>query len=164
LNSLLNGQGAAIGDTWFLAAGSIVAPGSYQALVCTAAGTIGSSGSFMPAGLVSLDANGNAWKLPQIRQGAPNTQTGSTYSVVDSDSSIIFNAGGTCTVTLPSPGSYSGRQMRFRTIANQAVVSASSNVVPLAGGAAGTAILAATAGKWAELESDGSVWQIMMAN
>jgi hypothetical protein len=49
-----------------------------------------------------------------------------------------------------------GRELFIRTIQNQAAVSASSDVVPLAGGAAGTAILAATAGKWARLKSDGS--------
>jgi len=43
-------------------------------------------------------------------------------------------------------------------------VSASSNVVPLVGGAAGTAILAATAGKWALAKSDGTNWQLMAGN
>jgi hypothetical protein len=37
-------------------------------------------------------------------------------------------------------------------------------VVPLAGGAAGTAILAATAGKYATLVSDGTNWIITQAN
>jgi hypothetical protein len=53
--------------------------------------------------------------------------------------------------------------LMVRTIQAQTVVSASSDVVPVAGGAAGTAILAATAGKWALLQSDGTNWQIMMA-
>ncbi|WP_176479108.1 hypothetical protein [Mesorhizobium sp. WSM3860] len=51
----------------------------------------------------------------------------------------------------------------IKTIQAQTVVSASSNVVPLAGGAAGTAILAATARKWATLVSDGTNWVIMQA-
>jgi len=34
----------------------------------------------------------------------------------------------------------------------------------MAGGSAAAAILAATAGKYAELQSDGSNWQIMSAN
>jgi hypothetical protein len=42
-----------------------------------------------------------------------------------------------------------------------AINSASSNVVPRAGGAAGTAIVSGTAGNWAELVSDGSNWVIM---
>ena len=52
----------------------------------------------------------------------------------------------------------------IKTIQAQTVVSASSNVVPLVGGAAGTAILAATAGKWATLVSDGTNWVIMQGN
>jgi hypothetical protein len=35
--------------------------------------------------------------------------------------------------------------------------------VPLTGGSAGTAILAATAGKWATLKSNGAAWQITQA-
>lgn len=95
----------------------------------------------------------------------PVTQAGSTYTVGSTDYSIIANnAGGTLTLTLPSAGSSNGRVILIRTIQAQTVVSASSNVVPLVGGAAGTAILAATAGKWAELQSDGTNWQIMAGN
>lgn len=93
-----------------------------------------------------------------------NTQTGATYTVVDNDTDIIANRAGTITLTLPSATNYLNRAIRVRTIQAQTVVSASSNVVPLIGGAAGTAILAATAGKWAELVSDGTNWQIMAGN
>jgi hypothetical protein len=51
-----------------------------------------------------------------------------------------------------------------KTITANTVVSASSNVVPLAGGSAGTAILPATDGAWATLVSDGTNWIIMQAN
>jgi hypothetical protein len=44
------------------------------------------------------------------------------------------------------------------------VNSASSNVVALAGGSAAAAILTATAGKFAALQSDGTNWNVMMAN
>jgi hypothetical protein len=37
-------------------------------------------------------------------------------------------------------------------------------VKPISSNTAGTAILAATAGKWAILQSDGSNWVIMAAN
>jgi hypothetical protein len=94
----------------------------------------------------------------------PNTQTGSTYTVGTADFSIIANASGTLTLTLPSPGLSFGRLLWVRTIAAQTVVSAGSNVVPLVGGSAGTAILAGTAGKWALLQSDGTNWQIMAGN
>ncbi len=97
---------------------------------------------------------------------APNTQTGAAYSIVDTDNYVIANRAGTVTLTLPDPTSvlYIGRTIRVRTIQSQTVVSASGNVVPLAGGAAGTAILAATAGKWADLTADGTAWQITASN
>jgi hypothetical protein len=65
--------------------------------------------------------------------------------------------------TLTAPASYTGRVVVMKTIQAQAINSASSNVVPLAGGAAGTAIVSGTAGNWAELVSDGTNWIIMKA-
>lgn len=94
---------------------------------------------------------------------APTTKT-TDYVLATTDHSLIFNCSGTCTLTLPSAVTYSGRLVVLKTIAAQTVVSAASNVVPQAGGAAGTAILAATAGKWSQLQSDGTNWQIMMSN
>lgn len=101
-----------------------------------------------------------------LSTSAPVTKT-ANYTVdsgAAKDSSIIFNGAGSLTVTLPTASSFSGRLIRIKTIAAQTVVSASSNVVPLVGGAAGTAILAATAGKWATLQSDGTNWIIMEGN
>lgn len=95
---------------------------------------------------------------------APNTQTGATYTVTDTDNWIIANRAGTITLTLPTASSYTGRAITVSTITANTVVSNASNVVPQAGGAAGTAILAATAGKWANLVSDGTNWQIMQSN
>jgi hypothetical protein len=66
-------------------------------------------------------------------------------------------------VTLPTASSWTGREFTIKTIAAFTVISNASNVVPLAGGAAGTAILAATAGTWATLVSDGTNWIIMQA-
>lgn len=82
-------------------------------------------------------------------------------TVADADHSITVNNAGTCTLTLPAAASYPNRVLELRTITANAVVSASSNVVPRAGGAAGTAILAATAGSWARLHSDGTNWHII---
>jgi hypothetical protein len=93
-----------------------------------------------------------------------NTQTGATYSVVDTDTDIVANAAGTMTVTLPAAATYKNRCLSFLTIANQTVVSASSNVVPITGGAAGTAMLSGTAGKWNRVCSNATNWQIMAAN
>ena len=94
--------------------------------------------------------------------GGLTSTSAATYTVGATDFSIIFNAG--CTVTLPTASSYTNRMLNVKCTSANAVNSASSNVVPLAGGAAGTSILAATAGKWAQLQSDGTNWIIMQAN
>ena len=91
---------------------------------------------------------------------APVTKT-ANYTVASGEYYIINNGAATLTATLPTPSTNVGRQIVMKTIAAFTVVSASSNVVPLAGGAASTPILAATAGKWARLVSDGTNWIIM---
>lgn len=118
---------------------------------------------------IQLDKyNGNVWREVNFRSrqhlAKPVTVTAATYTRRTGDDNLIFNTTATCTLTLPSAATYPGRIIRVRTIAAFAVNSASANVVPLAGGAAGTAILAATAGKFAVLQSDGANWQIMEAN
>lgn len=99
---------------------------------------------------------------PLIFGSGPNIQTGATYSLVASDYQVTFNASGSATITLGT--ATAGRILWLRTIAAQTVVSASSNVVPLAGGSAGTAILSGTAGKWALLQGDGTNWNIIAGN
>ena len=98
-----------------------------------------------------------------ISRGGPVTKT-ADWTVADNENWYISNRAATNTVTLPAAANYSGREIMIKTIQAQTVVSASSNVVPLVGGAAGTAILAATAGKWATLVSDGTNWVIMQGN
>jgi hypothetical protein len=94
---------------------------------------------------------------------APVTKT-ADFAVAATDSWIINNkSGSTCTVTLPSPASYSGRELTFHNYQAQTLVSASSNVVPRGGGAAGTSILLDVVGNWATLVSDGTNWIIMQA-
>lgn len=99
-----------------------------------------------------------------VSTASPVTLTGTSGSAGATDSSIIVNASGTFTLTLPPAASYSGRWLSLKSIAAQTVNSASSNVVPLAGGASGTALLTAAAGKWANLQSDGTNWIVMSAN
>jgi hypothetical protein len=80
------------------------------------------------------------------------------------DSWVINNkSGSTCTVTLPAPSAYGGRQVVFKNMQPQLLVSASSNVVPLDGISAGTAILLDVVGNWATMVSDGTNWVIMQA-
>ncbi len=94
-------------------------------------------------------------------RGAPVTTTDATYTVLDTDNWIIANRAGTVTVTLPAAASWTGRELMFRTIQAQTVVSNASNVIPRIGGSAGTAILPATDGAWATLVSNGTAWEIM---
>ena len=90
--------------------------------------------------------------------GAPVTKT-ANFSVASGDTWIINNkSGSSCTATLPTASSYTGRVLYFQNYQAQTLVSASSNVVPLAGGAATTAILEAVAGANATLVSDGTNW------
>jgi hypothetical protein len=116
-----------------------------------------------PSGIISPGST-QAVTIHLTPASGLTTQTGATYTVLDSDCDLIANRAGTVTYTLPAPASYLGRTLFIRTIQNQTAVSASANVVPLAGGAAGTAILAATAGKYARLKSDGTNWLITEAN
>jgi hypothetical protein len=117
-----------------------------------------------PPGAVLNPGNTQTVNIHISPASGVRTVTAAADTVADSDYDLIFNRAGTVTETLPAPGSYIGRCLVLRTIQAQAVVSASANVVPLTGGAAGTAILSAVAGKWARLKSDGAAWQIMEAN
>jgi len=92
---------------------------------------------------------------------APVTKT-ADFTVADNETWLINNkSGSTCTVTLPAASAWSGRQLTFKNIQAQTLVSASSNVVPIDSATAGTAILLAVAGNWATMVSDGTNWIIM---
>jgi len=92
---------------------------------------------------------------------APVTAT-SNYTVVTTDSWIINNkTGSSLTVTLPSASTNTGRELRFQNYQAYTVISASSNVVPQGGGAAGTAMLSASVGDAMTLVSDGTNWVMM---
>jgi len=85
------------------------------------------------------------------------------FTVGTSNWYINNKSGSTCTVTLPTASTFPGGYLTFQNYQAQTLVSASSNVVPQAGGAAGTAILLAVAGNWATMVSDGTNWVIMQA-
>ena len=92
---------------------------------------------------------------------APVTKT-ADFTVADNETWLINNkSGSTCTVTLPSPATYTGRTLTFKNMQAQTLVSASSNVVPIDSTSAGTAILLAVVGNWATMVSDGTNWIIM---
>jgi hypothetical protein len=114
------------------------------------------------ADALTLDGSQTAKFQAGILFSNYNAQTGATYTIVATDTAVSLNHSGGTVITLGT--ATNGRTLMLRTISADAVTSASSNVVPLAGGAAGTAILAATAGKWAVLQGDGTNWQVIAGN
>jgi len=113
-----------------------------------------------------------AWALAQsdgtnwvIIAGSPSSGdgttvqfiAGATYTVLDADLALSVNFAGTCTLTLPSAASFPGRKLYIRTITDNAVESASSDVDNLTGSPT-NAILSATGGSWTILISDGSAF------
>jgi hypothetical protein len=109
------------------------------------------------AGSITVATNG------QIHGGAPVT-TATDYTVAAGVTWVINNkSGSSMTLTLPTASTNVGREITVQNYQAQTVVSASSNVVPQGGGAAGTAILLDVVGNWATLVSDGTNWVIMAA-
>lgn len=97
--------------------------------------------------------------------GQSSATNSTTYTVGNDDYWItLYALPGTATVTLPSAGTSTGRQLYFRTQSAQAVISASNNVTALATGSLGNGILPATQGAWALLISDGTYWNIVASN
>lgn len=110
---------------------------------------------------VKDDADAISAAMPATAPGAITAD----HVVADTERWIINNkTGSACALTLPAAADFEGRELHVKTIQAQAVNSATSNVVPLIGGAAGTAIVTGTAGKWATLVSDGTSWIIMAGN
>jgi len=111
--------------------------------------------------VLTIAAGVPAWATSTI--SAPVTKT-ADFTLAATESWVINNkSGSTCTVTLPTPSTYTGRQVVFKNMQAQLLVSASSNVVPLDGTSAGTAILLDVVGNWATMVSDGTNWVIMQA-
>ena len=145
ITGLLYGNGTA------LAAATISAPLAYSA------GTLSITQSNTSTSGYLSSTDWNTFNNKQSTS-APVTYT-ANFSVATTDNWIINNkSGSSCTATLPAASSYSGRVLHFQNYQAQTLISASSNVVPLAGGAAGTSILLASAGDSATLVSDGSNW------
>ena len=134
-----------------------VAYGTGTAYAFTAAGTAGQT-------LISAGASTPTWATPVVNTvSAPVTKT-ANFTVADGEAWLINNkSGSTCTVTLPAAASWIGRQLIFKNMQAQTLVSASSNVVPIDSTSAGTAILLAVVGNWATMVSDGTNWVIMQA-
>jgi hypothetical protein len=100
----------------------------------------------------------------RLQPAAPTTVTTTPTTISTTEFSVLFNGAASITVTLPSAVNYSGMCLLFTNLAAFTVVSASSNVSPLGSATPGTAILAATIGTFAFMQSDGTNWRILMAN
>lgn len=129
------------------------------------------TGSVLPFGIYVGGAqqagfggtNSSMRSLGSFGTGVTVTNTAATYTVGQNDYAVRF-ATNNCTVTLPSASTFNGRILILLNYTAVSVTSASSDVVPLGSNTAGTAILAATAGKFAMLQSDGSLWYTLMSN
>jgi hypothetical protein len=134
-----------------------IAYGTGMAYAFTAAGTAGQV-------LTSAGVGTPIWTTPVVNTvTAPVTKT-ANFTVADGEAWLINNkSGSTCTVTLPAAASWIGRQLIFKNMQAQTLVSASSNVVPIDSTTAGTAILLGVVGNWATMVSDGTNWIIMQA-
>lgn len=96
---------------------------------------------------------------------APVTKTAS-FALGDEENYVVCNgSAANVSVTLPSGSAYTGRTVTIKNLSGTyTVISASSNVRPVTSATLGTAILAATAGKWATLVcEDGTNWTVMAA-
>ena len=132
-------------------AGTVATATTTPAITLTTSitGVLKGNGTAISAAVVNTD---------YFAPSAPVTKT-ADFTVAATEVWLINNkSGSTCTATLPAAASWSGRVLRFQNYQAQTLVSASSNVVPLAGGAAATSILLASAGDSATLVSDGSNW------
>jgi hypothetical protein len=152
ITGLLKGNGTAISAA---TSGTDYAPATSGTSILYGNGAGGFSNVTVGSGL-SFSAGTLA--ATTSAPSAPVTQT-ANFTVAATDVWLINNkSGSTCTVTLPTASANSGRVLYFQNYQVQALVSASSNVVPLAGGAAATSILLASSGDSATLVSDGTNW------
>jgi len=135
-------------------AGTVATATTTPAITLTTSitGVIKGNGTAISAAVANTDYQGVS---------APVTQT-ANFTVAATDVWLINNkTGSACTVTLPAASSWTGRVLNFQTYQAQTTISASSNVVPVGGGAAGTSILLASVGDATTLVSDGTNWIAM---
>jgi len=145
---------------------SVVSANGFAGTVATATTTPAITISTSVTGVLKGNGTAISAAVPNTDYIAPSAVVTKTanFSLADTENWVINNkTGSTCTVTLPAASSWSGRSVMFTNYQAQTLVSASSNVVPLGGGSAGTAILLGVVGNWATLVSDGTNWIIMQA-
>jgi hypothetical protein len=155
ITGLLKGNGTAISAA---TSGTDYAPATSGTSILYGNGSGGFSNVTVGSGL-----SFSAGTLSASSGTAPATKT-ADFTVSATETWLINNkSGSTCTVTLPAASAYTGRELTFKNMQAQSLVSASSNVVPIDSTVAGTAILLNVVGNWATMVSDGTNWVIMQA-
>lgn len=169
-------SGDAVGDIWFEGSDGV----DFQDLARISAQVDGTPGANdMPGRLMFFTTTDGTITLTErlridntgfisvrtgsFGRGAPVTKTGN-FTLAANENNIIVNNGASTTVTLPAASSFSGREVYFKTIQPQTLVSGSSDVVPNTTATAGTAVLPATDGAWCKIVSDGTNWIIMASS
>jgi hypothetical protein len=145
---------------------SVVSANGFAGTVATATTTPAITISTSITGVLKGNGTAISAAVPNTDYIAPSAVVTKTadFTLAATENWVINNkTGSTCTVTLPAASSWSGRSVMFTNYQAQTLISASSNVVPLGGGSAGTAILLGVVGNWATLVSDGTNWIIMQA-
>jgi hypothetical protein len=138
---------------------SLIVNNAITAASVTASGAV-SAGSLAVTGAASVSG---ALTLGALSVGSIQTVSAATATVGATTTAVIGSFAGGMTLTLPAASSLPGRVLIIKNDVAQTVASASSNIIPLIGGAAGTAILTAAAGKFAVLVSNGTNYVIMAA-
>lgn len=113
----------------------------------------------------SVNTNSIQYKVNVLNNGSKTagfvTNSLGSYTVLSSDYTIVQNTMAAI-YTLPTPTL--GRLLHIVNQFAGLVQSASANVVPLIGGGAVVDILPAIAGKFVDLQGDGTNWNIISAN
>lgn len=121
-------------------------------------------GATTPAAGSFTTISGTTLSATQLKLNAPVSKTAS-FTLGSTENFIVANgASANVAVTFPTASANTGRIVFIKNLSGTyTVISASSDVKPVSSDTAGTAILAATAGKWAILVCDGTNWVIMAA-
>jgi hypothetical protein len=108
-------------------------------------------------GALAIDTNNLVYYDPGLTTSAPQVFGGTSGAMGSGISSATINASGTFTLTLPA-SPLTGAWVYLVSYAAQIVQSASANVIPFTGGAAGTAIFPASAPHSCTLQYNGTNW------
>jgi hypothetical protein len=159
---------------WLISGSPTVFGNAAATLVATAPDTINGQGTLTlnrPNQAVYLQPASLGWVVssgavnPWQQTAQPSTQT-ANYTMTSADAAIVFNKGSASTIVMQSAATFPGRWLYVKTVQNQTVVASATIIQPLIGpaGSLTTTICAATAGKFANLVSDGANWIIMAGN